>query len=238
MLVCTLPSPACMCRATNTRLFSTRRWIASHAASTGSYSRPVNSWRSSARTSRFQDTRISWSRRAESLRAPSGEGHRAGRDNASVRTSAISSRARARRAAVSSGSATDFLVLARRRQRPLKKASSASSSASLLAIDSSMLMRSTPSVIAQAGERNHHVLVDLEGVGVGGDGGGARAVRQNALRASGVTAIKPAPPRARASSTMRAAAASAASSSAGEVGQQHHVRPSRCGWPWWRSRPP
>ncbi len=60
MLVCTLPSPACMCSATNTRPFSTRAWIASMFARIGSNGRPSKSCMSGSRTSVFQDTRCEW----------------------------------------------------------------------------------------------------------------------------------------------------------------------------------
>ena len=59
MLVCTLPSPACMCSATNTRPCSTARVdgleVGDAAARTAP---PAKIRRSSARTSVFQETRI------------------------------------------------------------------------------------------------------------------------------------------------------------------------------------
>jgi hypothetical protein len=50
-------------------------------------------------------------------------------------------------------------------------------------------------VIAHARQRDHHVLVDLEGVGVACDGGGAGAIEPEVLRDSADTAMKPSAPR-------------------------------------------
>ena len=58
MLVCTLPSPACMCSATNTRPCSTRWWIASRSASSGTNGPPAKMRFRSARSSCFHETRI------------------------------------------------------------------------------------------------------------------------------------------------------------------------------------
>ena len=94
-------------------------------------------------------------------------------------------------------------------------------------------------IIRQPVQRNHHVLVDLEGVGMGGDGGGAGAVEPEFLARFGRHGDE-------------------AFTAAG-IGQLHDVRGSfaasgfrhptphrragsssgaRCGWPWWRSPPP
>ena len=57
MLVCTLPSPACMCSATQTRPFSTRLWIASASARIGANASPAMIRAIGSRSSRFQETR-------------------------------------------------------------------------------------------------------------------------------------------------------------------------------------
>ncbi|MNS66487.1 hypothetical protein D3C72_997050 [compost metagenome] len=58
MLVWTLPSPACMCSATNTRPRSTCLWIFCASSRIGLNSPPLKILRSSARTSLFQLTRM------------------------------------------------------------------------------------------------------------------------------------------------------------------------------------
>src|SRR5438093_798366 len=55
MFVCTLPSPACMCSATNTRPRRTCACTASIAAIIGSKSRPEKPLSSGSRSSRFPD---------------------------------------------------------------------------------------------------------------------------------------------------------------------------------------
>ena len=63
-----------------------------------------------------------------------------------------------------------------------KKLPSSARNCSLFLIDSSMLMRSMPSVYSPMPvQRDHHVFVDLEGVGVLGDRGGAGAVEPEFL---------------------------------------------------------
>jgi hypothetical protein len=59
-----------------------------------------------------------------------------------------------------------------------------------------MLMRSMPGVLAHARQRDHHVLVDLEGVGVAAMAAVRLRSSQNFLRASALTATKPSPLRA------------------------------------------
>ena len=75
---------------------------------------------------------------------------------------------------------------ARPRQAPAVRCSSSwlncPITSSLLAIDCSILMRfDATAVVGQAVERYHHVLVDLEGVGVCRDRRSARAVQPEAL---------------------------------------------------------
>ena len=61
MLVWTLPSPACMCRATQTRPRSTRAWICSQAPTIGLSAAPEKMPCSGARISVFHDARSVWS---------------------------------------------------------------------------------------------------------------------------------------------------------------------------------
>ena len=121
-----------------------------------------------------------------------------------------------------------------------RTASSASASASLLRdrqLDVDAL--DAVGVVAEARQRDHHVLVDLERVGVPGDGRGARAVepelacaprptprrspRRRARWRCARPPRRPAPPRLRRRRRCRRAAPSSA---------------GRGAWPWWRSRPP
>jgi len=58
--VCTLPSPACICKAINTRLFSTALWISSKRVKIFWYSRPAKISAIGRFNSRFQEMRKSY----------------------------------------------------------------------------------------------------------------------------------------------------------------------------------
>ena len=62
MLVCTLPSPACMCRATKTRPRTTLAWISASLRKIGSSVLALKISDSGAIRSRLTDTRIRKSR--------------------------------------------------------------------------------------------------------------------------------------------------------------------------------
>ena len=98
MLVCTLPSPACMCSATNTRPCSTRWCMASTSASSGTNGPPAKMRFRSARSSCFHDTRIDRSCNRSNTRSA---GSSASRRSAA---SATSSRPRRRRSSTASAS--------------------------------------------------------------------------------------------------------------------------------------
>ena len=91
--------------------------------------------------------------------------------------------------------------------------SASTSSASLLRRLSSMLMRSMPSVYSPCAAGDHHVLVDLEGVGVAADRGGALAVEPELLARLALTATKPSPARLLAMRTTSLVARATASAS-------------------------
>ncbi len=226
MLVCTLPSPACMCSATQTRPRSTRCWAASTASSTGEKASPEKIWRSGSRTSIFQDTRIvrSCSRwkscacgcsasRASALPArwpsptassppralASGSSMFSSSQRQRSRVAASSSRDWRRRSASSSSaeslsrSTSSDLPSA---SGPASKASSASSTFSLLRIDSSMLMRSMPSVyspIRSSGMTTSSLI--LKALVWRAIAAVRARSSQKVLRASGDTATKPSPER-------------------------------------------
>ena len=153
---------------------------------------------SGARTCVFHDTRSVWScsaveercaparRRVSIGGAAATSQARACQPDHSARTSPPAAPARAPTRSPSSsadGMSSRVLALAQRQRPPAKKRLERVEQRELVArCDSSMLMRSMPSrVLAQALQRNHHVLVDLERVGVLGDGGGARAVEPELL---------------------------------------------------------
>ena len=91
--------------------------------------------------------------------------------------------------------------------------------------------------IRPGGQRNHDVFVDLEGVGVPGDRGGARAIQPEFLArlgADGDEALAArarwpgAPPRRRPRDGVLVVA--------DDVADQHHLRQPCRASPWWRSR--
>jgi hypothetical protein len=166
----------------------------------------------------------------EAARSPSGAGRRSSccsHCDHSARTSPSSASACCTRSSSSSA-----LGISRRRrpcQRQLalgEEGLQRSSSASLLRSDSSMLMRSMPSVYSPMRvERDHHVLVDLEGVGVLADGGGALAVEPELLARVGLDRDEALAARLLAMrTTSLAARATASASSPDDVADQHHLR--------------
>ncbi len=228
MLVCTLPSPACMCRATNTRPCSTRLCTASQSASTGANAAPTKMRARSARTSVFQLTRMlrscsrskmlpdSSCRRCEfrahrNWRAPRGSGASMALEQV-LPAGADARQQLARFAFCGRGrhprSCPD-------RSRREKYSSSASSNSSLLRIDSSILMRSMASVYSPRRSSGMttsslilNALVCLAMAAV------LARSSQNLRRASALTAMNPSPARALAMrTTCEVAAATAASSS-------------------------
>ena len=248
MLVCTLPSPACMCSATNTRLRSTcggsRRSPRAPARTPGRRrSAPA------ARASRASTTRGSCGPAAGGTASRLGSWRERGRpdspagcpsptsvervaqrrqrrvdvleqERASARVADDAVRAPARRRC------GEQLVVGAASSRPAprargsvrrvgEQASSASSTASLLRVDSSMLIRSMPSVyspIRGSGITTSSLILNaLVWRAIA-------AVRarssQNVLRASADTATKPSPQRALAiRTTSRGRARATASSS-------------------------
>ncbi len=200
MLVCTLPSPACMCSATNTRLCSTRWWMRvaarrgsaegaavedlaqrlAHFASSTTRAACGPAARGNGRPSMLQLRE----RRAPCQRARvSGASRLSSSHCQRLRTSASSClrciardcpAARRRRAAHRPG---DAAAVRRRRIRPARRSSSSLLLQRQLDVDA----LDAVGVVAQARQRDHHVLVDLERVGVLGDRRGARAVEPELL---------------------------------------------------------
>ena len=184
--------------------------IACAPFSTGSKARPSKIPRSASSTSRFHDTRIAcvWI-----FTNSSGSPRFARYALQRARVAAISSRARAFRSAKSPASSVRS-SLSCTGSSPEKKASSASRSFSLLAIDSSMLMRSMPSVYSPrrpSGITTSSLILNaLVCLAIA-------AVRarssQKRLRCSAPAAMKPSPSRASAMRTTCEAACHTASSS-------------------------
>ena len=143
MFVCTLPSPACMCNATNTRPRSTRLWISPMRFRTGPNASPSKISFSGAWSSRFQETTVSWLCNAGNVSSS-----RSSRSCQRARTAAISSRASCTFASIRScgACASSSSVHTCWNAGDVKQLTSSSASFSLFAIDNSMLIRSTPSV--------------------------------------------------------------------------------------------
>ena len=94
-------------------------------------------------------------------------------------------------------------------------------------------------VVAQARQRDHHVLVDLEGVGVPGDGGGARAVEPEFLARLGEYRDEAlAAARVGDAHDLEAASPTAASSSLTMSASSTMLAAARGASPWWHSPPP
>ena len=182
MLVCTLPSPACMCSATNTRLRSTSRWIALQRASTGANARPAKISSSGAFSSVFHDTthRVVLQRRRTSSSRRSSEvlPARAHRRDERARLVDL-----ARRGAPAAGRASPSGPHSVREQRARRRTPRARRRARSLLRDRELDVDALDAVgvVAEARERDDDVLVDLERVGVLGDRRGARAVEPELL---------------------------------------------------------
>ena len=202
MLVCTLPSPACMCSATNTRPRSTSAWIAStrlhhrlevaagedlaqrlaqlalpgdaqlvrlHALEDVARRRRRSGQPSPSRSGALRPAAVEVARRQRQRARHAQQLQRACRRSPRARSSTSASgstgRSPAKNCARRVGRASSLL-----RDRQLD----------VDALDA-------VGVVAQALQRDHHVLVDLEGVGVLGDRGGARAVEPEALALLGAS---------------------------------------------------
>ena len=181
MLVCTLPSPACMCSATKTRPRSTSAWIASHLLIDRLETpRRRRSAAAASRSSVFHETM-----------ALDCASRTAGARSKSSRVQVRPAIATAERPAHAAHQ------LERCALRPVAAATVLESCDRQLAGEE-LLQRvqqlqlvgdreldvdalDAVGVLAQLLERDHHVLVDLEGVGVLGDRRGARAVEPEAL---------------------------------------------------------
>ena len=182
MLVCTLPSPACMCSATNTRLRSTSR-VDRVAAREHRRERAPGEDLFQRRLELASST--TRRRRALLQRRETSSSMRSSRSCQRARTAATSARA----------SSTFAVELLRRRPRLARRAATACSSvgrgeervervAELQLVADRQLdvdALDAVGVVAQALERNDDVLVDLERVGVPRDRGGARAVEPELL---------------------------------------------------------
>ena len=192
MLVCTLPSPACMCSATNTRLRSTRLWMSLTCfEDRRERAAPAKISASGACSSRLP--------RRDAARGPAARGN--------VVVEAVeqpvlpAARARSRtsaRASLRPWSSTQLgcgglrvassAPAAAAGSRRAKNAASSSASSSLLRerqLDVDAL--DAVGVVAEARQRDDDVLVDLERVGVLGDRRGARAVEPELLARLGAT---------------------------------------------------
>ena len=192
MLVCTLPSPACMCSATQVRPRSTFLWMARHSSMMGANSAPAKICCSGASTCVFHEARSvsSWMR-SKNVRAGSSP-HRGLHDVQarassrchSARTSPTQ-RQRARDAIAQQLGRRDVLrvlALAQRQRAGGQEAVQRVEQRELVAqaqldVDALDAQR----VLAHALQRDHHVLVHLERVGVLGDGGGALAIEPELL---------------------------------------------------------
>ena len=187
MLVCTLPSPACMCSATNTRLRSTSRWIAVAAREhrrEGEAGEDLLQRRLAARSSTTRGASGPAARRSvvvERGRARSCQRARVGRDQ--LRAPRRRLRGRAMRPALGPRLARRRRhACASSRRRAKNAVERVAAARACCAIEYSMLMRSIAvGVVAEALERDDDVLVDLERVGVLGDRRGARAVEPELL---------------------------------------------------------
>ena len=188
--MCTLPSPACMCSATQTRPLQHLACGCAGIRRRSARSAAPAKMRSQRRAgSASSTTRAACGPAAarRSVRAAVGctRSSRASQRCHSARTSRSSASACCTRSSSSSarGDLAGVVALAQRQRcRCAKKASSASTSASLLRrlqLDVDAL--DAVGVLAHARQRDHHVLVDLEGVGVLADRRGALAVEPELL---------------------------------------------------------
>mmetsp|Transcript_50954 Transcript_50954/g.119441 ORF Transcript_50954/g.119441 Transcript_50954/m.119441 type:complete len:234 (+) Transcript_50954:1763-2464(+) len=212
MLVCTLPSPACMCSATHTRPRSTSWWIRRHSASSGSKAAPLKMDCRGLRICVFQEARSSWvcRRSKKPLSRPSSQPCH------SVPTSRSSAKACCTRSSSSSalGISPASSLLPSGSLPVVNSACSAVTSSSLLRSESSMLMRSMPSVYSpmrgsgittSSFTLNAFVCLLMAAVRLRSS--------QNFLRASALTATKPSPERPFASRTTSLVARATASAS-------------------------
>ena len=94
-------------------------------------------------------------------------------------------------------------------------------------------------VLGHARQRDHHVFVDLEGVGVLADGGRALAVQPELLARLGADGDEAfAAARIGDAHHFRGDARHGVGVVAGDVADQHHLGQHRRAWTWWRSPPP
>jgi hypothetical protein len=243
MLVCTLPSPACMCSATNTRPRSTARWIASHSAITGANACPLNRIARAARAAPASRTRGSCgpaAGRTARRRARAGgvalfpraagrlTGERLAHRGFSGRRCSSSrncQRARARRSALArlrDGSVAETCGRGRRPRRrscpaAARRANSARArraGAACCAIDSSMLMRSMPSVYSPSrGSGITTSSLILKALVCGRSPRCARGRARRSCAPRRETAMKPSPARVGDAHHLGGGAATASSSS-------------------------
>ena len=174
MFVCTLPSPACMCSATNTRRRSTRAWIAFTRAITGAHSEPAKSSSSGPFSSRFHDTTVAWSRSGTNVSSSAIEQAlpvRARRGDERARVVALLVDHFLRRALLRVG--TPRLQERRAREEALELVAELD-----LVRDRELDVDPLDAVgvVAEALERDDDVLVDLERVRVPRDRRRARAI--------------------------------------------------------------
>ena len=143
MLVCTLPSPACICRAIQTRPLRTRWCIALHSSKMGWNCAPVNTFSRTARICVFQLARRLWSCSCEKS-ASQLSSHCC----QVLRTSANTARACCTRSSNNSGEGTSLAssIAPNGKLPSAKNASNALHKSSLLRKESSMFKRSIPSV--------------------------------------------------------------------------------------------
>ncbi len=237
MLVCTLPSPACMCSATNTRPFRISRWTAVQRSSTGRKASPAKISSSGAFNSVFHDATTVWScsagKVASRRSARSRQRARRRRDQR-ARLVDLGVDALLRRPRLV-GHAPRLRQRGRGEQVVERGAQRELVGERELDVDA----LDAVGVVAQARQRNHHVLVDLERVGVARDRGGARAVEPELAPRVGRDGDEtfgaarrwrcappprpPSPPRRRRRRRCRRPAPSSG---------------GRGAWPWSRSRPP
>ena len=188
MLVCTLPSPACMCSATNTRPLSISLWIAVQRSSTGLNARPAKISSSGAFSSVFHDTTSEWSCSAGNVSSM-----RSARSCQRARVAWTSARASSTLASIRScagraSSLTPHTCASGARREECVERGAERQLVGDRQLDVDAL--DAVGVVAEAVERNDHVLVHLERVGVLGDRRGARAVEPRTF-----SALRPTPRR-------------------------------------------
>ncbi len=188
MFVCTLPSPACMCSATNTRLRSTSRWmrvaLREHRLERAAREDRRSSGALSSRLPRHDD-RVALQRRGTSSSMRSSRSCQRARDRArrarAPRRALAASSRRSGRASLSGPPQVRGIGLREeRRERVGERQLVADRQLDVDALDA-------VGVVAEALERDDDVLVDLERVGVLRDRRRARAVEPEFLARFGAT---------------------------------------------------